>query len=249
MEKNNLYEEIFDEHRLKYSNLLNLFINKGKCEGKNVIDIGCGTGRYTIPFSELNCALLVGLDKSREMLKTSITKKFNINYLQGTVENLPIKNEKFDCIVLSQVFQWINNKERALLEINRILKKDGVFLLNTLSHKQLGELILMKYFPEILEIELKRFPDINEIREMLINSNCNKIEIMNVEEKRQYTISELVKFAEDKATSALRILENNIGNTKFRQKVGIYRENLLNTYNNNPIIENHNYTLIISQKE
>lgn len=52
-----------------------------------------------------------------------------IDFKQGNAENLPYKNDSFDIIILANVLDHIQNPEKALSEIKRVLKKDGLFYL------------------------------------------------------------------------------------------------------------------------
>jgi ubiquinone/menaquinone biosynthesis C-methylase UbiE len=87
-----------------------------------VLDIGCGTGEQ---LKLLNRA--IGLDISIEMAKIA-NKKTNKPVVVANVEFLPFKNKSFDKAI--SFFGALNhcNLKRALREVNRVLKDDGVFI-------------------------------------------------------------------------------------------------------------------------
>lgn len=199
-------------------------------------------------FTKNDCNLLSGLDKSLDALKILRKKSLEIGCILGSIENLPIKSNSIDTIIMSQVVQWILRKDLAFSEVYRILKPDGVIVLNTLSHKQLSNMILMKYFPEIYQIELKRFTEINILTNLMISHNFKIISIDNVKETRIYNLDQLVGFVEARASSALRIYARSIGESEFQKKIKIYHEVLKKNYPEGPIIEDHEYTLIICEK-
>lgn len=242
------YEEAYEIHREKYLKLYNSFMKKGKFSNSNVLDAGCGTGRYTKSFSNEQCKLVVGLDKSLSMLKKAKQKNGTSVYVCGNIEYLPFVDESFDTIVMSQVIHWINCKEKAFSEVYRVLNNNGSFLLNTLSHKQLSNLLIMRYFPGIIQIEKERFPPIDELINMLKNFNFKNIEIEEIKEKKYCTIEELVNFAKDKATSALRIYCSNVGEKQFYKSVEYYKATLEEKFDNEQVVENHNYTLLTCNK-
>ncbi|MDD2665704.1 MAG: class I SAM-dependent methyltransferase [Methanocellales archaeon] len=246
--QNKEYPEAFKNHRKPYPKLFSSFVEYGKFCNRKVIDIGCGIGRYTSLFADQRCALLCGLDKSLDMLKKAKEKDLSGHYILGDAESLPFKNSSFDTAVMSQVIQWVYDKKLALSEIHRILKRKGVFLLNTLSHEQLSNLVLMKHFPEIYQIETERFPNIDALIELLNNTNFKISTIKEIQEFRKYDISQLVNFAADKATSALRLYAKDVGEDNFKTKIEEYNETLKATFLNNPIFEDHNYTLIVCIK-
>jgi ubiquinone/menaquinone biosynthesis C-methylase UbiE len=87
-----------------------------------VLDIGCGTGEQ---LKLLNRA--VGLDISIEMAKMA-KHKTNKPVVVANAEFLPFKNKSFDKAI--SFFGALNhcNLKRALREVNRVLKDDGVFI-------------------------------------------------------------------------------------------------------------------------
>jgi len=200
-----MYETIYDNHRIQYKKLFKLFLEYGNFNNSRVIDIGSGTGRYASLFGEQKCSLLCCLDKSIEMLKISKKKHIDSHYVAADLTKIPFRANSFDTAVMNQVIQWIDNKNLAISEIYKLLNKKGILLLNTMSYNQLNNLILMKYIPEIYQIEIKRFPSVEELVCLLNNTNFEIIAIKEICETRNYDINQLVNFAKDKATSALRL--------------------------------------------
>ncbi len=97
-----------------------------------VLDIGCGTFPYFLVSSEarekygmdpsLNLALLKG-QKSKIILKK----------IKAGEGKLPFADGYFDSVTMLAVFEHIENDKlpRLLEEINRILRKDGIFIITT----------------------------------------------------------------------------------------------------------------------
>jgi SAM-dependent methyltransferase len=85
----------------------------------SVLDIGCGTKPYEYLCP---CDKYIGLDMDgRDNKKADI-------YYDGT--KMPFENGSFDGLISSQVFEHVFNPHDFLREANRILKKDGLFLLS-----------------------------------------------------------------------------------------------------------------------
>jgi ubiquinone/menaquinone biosynthesis C-methylase UbiE len=53
------------------------------------------------------------------------------NLCQGSVSQMPFKNESFDLIVSISTFEFVENKKTACKEIRRVLKTDGLFIIIT----------------------------------------------------------------------------------------------------------------------
>lgn len=95
-----------------------------------IIDLCCGTGDIAIFLKEQNPNVdITAVDFSDEMLKIAQSKsKNNIKFVKADCTNLPFEDEIFDLCTISFGLRNIENRQKALNEIHRILKKDGVFV-------------------------------------------------------------------------------------------------------------------------
>ena len=80
----------------------------------NLLDVGCGNKPYSFLFH--NNIKYVGLDLDESNEDADI---------YGSIYNIPLGNESFDNIVSFQVLEHLNEPLLALIEIFRVLKKDG----------------------------------------------------------------------------------------------------------------------------
>jgi len=95
-----------------------------------ILDIGCGNGRYSIPFAKkgFDC---YGIDFSKSMIKNAKEsfKKNNLKaiFKQEELTNIPFKNNYFDYIICLASFHHLNKKKQStsLKEMKRVLKPNG----------------------------------------------------------------------------------------------------------------------------
>lgn len=101
--------------------------------GGFLVDLGGGFGRLSDIYCPrfTNCVLLdysqKNLDQAQILAET--TKISNLTTKGGNIYDLPFKNKEFDCALMIRVIHHLLELEKALKEAARILKPDGIFIL------------------------------------------------------------------------------------------------------------------------
>tara|TARA_B100000780_G_C21095619_1_gene441840 strand:- start:717 stop:1739 length:1023 start_codon:yes stop_codon:yes gene_type:complete len=130
-----LWVERFNQKKLDSSTVLKKLLERSGFnlkffKNKKVLDIGCGSGRFTIAFAKLGVKLSVGVDLGDEGLKLGkLTAKKNkiknIKFYKSNVLRLPFKNNSFDFVFCKGVLHHTGNTYQGLSELKRVLKKDS----------------------------------------------------------------------------------------------------------------------------
>lgn len=104
--------------------------------GKNVLEIGCGTGRFSVVLAQIGARLTLA-DLSSKMLEVTREKLSQNGLAQAVVKDanvsiydLGFDPGTFDSVVSLNVFNHLEKIDLALAECVRVLKKDGAFLFN-----------------------------------------------------------------------------------------------------------------------
>ncbi|MGH8601422.1 MAG: class I SAM-dependent DNA methyltransferase, partial [Gammaproteobacteria bacterium] len=95
---------------------------------KRVLDCGCGTGRFSLFFTDLG-AEVTGIDSSPRMLEQARAKVSKARFELSDIFNFQFR-DKFDIIVSSQVLTHLHAYAEPLAGMERALKSDGVILID-----------------------------------------------------------------------------------------------------------------------
>ena len=94
-------------------------------EGKTLLDAGCSDGLFLKIVRELRPDMeLSGMDYDRDAIDYAKTLS-DLDLRYGNVESLPYENETFDTVVCMETLEHVNNLEKAVDEIIRVLKPTG----------------------------------------------------------------------------------------------------------------------------
>ena len=124
----------------QFENGIKLVEGLGIKAGDKVLDIGSGTGRLGAYVANIigPAGSIIGIDPLEERIKIANNKNqySNATYKIGTAEDLSfIPDNNIDVIYLNAVFHWVNDKEKALKEIFRVLKPKGKLGITTIPRE------------------------------------------------------------------------------------------------------------------
>jgi len=117
-----------------------LFIKVDLSNVNKVLEIGCGVGVVSAHLNMNYKMDVVGTDLDQEQIKIAkIYNKMNENlkFIKADAIKLPFENNKFEIILSLWVMHHINDWERALKEINRVLKPKGFLIFSDLAYSKI----------------------------------------------------------------------------------------------------------------
>ena len=132
-----------------------------------VLDLCTGTGDLArLIKKQQPKAIVTGVDFSEKMLEIAKMKGGDINYIQKDITGLPFLDNEFDFVTMGFGLRNIQNAEKAVEEVYRVLKPGGKFLHLDFGNKNL----FSKIFDKMTFIITKIFSKNSSAYEYLINS-------------------------------------------------------------------------------
>jgi ubiquinone/menaquinone biosynthesis C-methylase UbiE len=147
-------------------------------EGLTAVDVGAGTGFITQEL--LNRKLrVIAIDQSQEMLdvlKQKFSSSGELICLQADAYKLPLENESVDFVMANMFLHHVENPQRAIAEMTRILRPGGKLVIADLdSHDY--EFLQKEQFD--VWLGFKR----SDIREWFAKANLTNIKIEDLNEQ------------------------------------------------------------------
>ncbi|EGA63926.1 malonyl-ACP O-methyltransferase BioC [Vibrio brasiliensis] len=141
-------------------------------QGKTVLDLGCGTGYFSLELIKRG-AKVICFDLSPQMLACAEQRcGRGATYLQGDAESLPFDNHSIDYAFSSLALQWCDDLSVPLRELRRVIKPQGAIFLSTLLD---GSLIELKQAWSKIDSyqHVNQFSTVNQVKIALAQSECH----------------------------------------------------------------------------
>ncbi len=114
----------------------------------DIVDIGCGTGRYSAALANHFDARVVALDPSEKMLAEARRKvSEKVRYEQASGETLPLADASMDLAFMSMVFHHFAHPDRVAQECRRVLRSNGAVCLRAGTVERCESYAYVPFFP------------------------------------------------------------------------------------------------------
>jgi len=105
-------------------------------EGHRVLDVGCyGGGFIAKAVQTYPDKTILGVDHDEENIKIArfLFPRLKDHFQTMNVYRLAFEDESFDCVLLQEVIEHLNEPHAAVREIARVLKKSGYLIVSTIN--------------------------------------------------------------------------------------------------------------------
>lgn len=112
--------------------------------GRELIDIGGGTGNYALALAGDGWRPLV-VDRSSQMLAHAAEK--GLETIRADATRLPFADEVFDAAMLVSMLHHLDAPARAVAEATRVLRPDGRLAVMVFTREDIADAWALDYFP------------------------------------------------------------------------------------------------------
>ena len=214
-DKEKYYEPLKLMSPIRYQYMKKIILNKKNASmddvfiGKNILDIGTGTGEYLDIFKDLkaNC---IGID-SINNFKIKKNKNFELikvdlfQYLRKAPKN------HFDYIFCFEVIEHLEEKDEIFKLIKKTLKNKGILFMSTINQNPVSKLFAIKLAEDILKILPKKTHEYNlllPINKLESLCNDNKLSIIDITGLRYNPLFKNFNFSNNQLINYITAIEN-----------------------------------------
>jgi len=131
---------------------------------RTILDLGCGTGRFTVPMAERFNATTIGLDPSRKMLAEAAAKRISGAHLvRGSGEAIPLRDETIDLVFTSMTYHHFSDAVRVAQECHRVSRPNAVTFVRTGTRDRIDEYAYVPFIPATRPLIDERLPSVDDV--------------------------------------------------------------------------------------
>ena len=118
-------------------------------EVAQIVDLGCGTGRFTQALAEYFDADVLGLDPSQKMLRQARRKAADgrVTFRRILSENIDVPDESADLVFMSMVFHHLPEPLRTIRACHRALRSKGYVCIRNGTADAIESFPKVRFFP------------------------------------------------------------------------------------------------------
>ena len=142
-----------------------------------ILDLGCGTGRFSEALAAHFDARVIGLDPSTKMLDQAQKKlrDVRVQYQSGCGEAIPLADGSVDLIFMSMSFHHFTDAKAAAGECRRVLRDGGTAVLRTGMRERIPSYPYVEFFPTSRPIMGDVLPTVAFVKEVFESAGFSTV--------------------------------------------------------------------------
>ena len=210
---------------------------------EKIIDLGCGTGRFSFILAQYFNTMVYGIDSSEKMLsvankKLKKTRDPLVTFIHGSSEKIPL-NTTVDMFFMSMVLHHILvKKQNYINEIIRLLNENSYVVIRNATKENIEELQYIDVFSGAKDLEMKRMPSRDDVKRLFMENRFSLITLTPVNQLFAGTKKEYIEKISKRGLSGLqmipdkafnqgikdlkKILKQKTGDTGFYEEIDLF---------------------------
>lgn len=142
-----------------------------------ILDLGCGTGRFSESLAAHFDADVIGIDPSKKMLDQARKKLRDgrVRYEPGYGEAIPLPHDSVDLIFTSMTFHHFNDPVLVAKECRRVLRNGSAVVVRTGTRERIPSYPYVEFFPQSCPILEDCLPSENFVREVFASAGFRTV--------------------------------------------------------------------------
>ena len=158
-----------------WMNVVSSYVEKQRIN--TILDLGCGTGRFSEALAVHFETEVIGIDPSTKMLEQARRKLRDrrVRYKLGCGEAIPLPNSSVDLIFMSMIFHHFDNPILVARECRRVLRDGATAFLRAGTREHISSYPYVNFFPESRSILEDCLPTSAFIREVFESAGFSTV--------------------------------------------------------------------------
>jgi ubiquinone/menaquinone biosynthesis C-methylase UbiE len=131
-----------------------------------ILDLGCGTGRFSQGLAARFSADVIGLDPSVKMLQLAREKQRDsrVQYALGRAEAIPLPTESVDLVFISMSLHHFADRIAAAHECRRVLSQKGSVVIRTATNERIPSYPYVPFFASSRRLLEEILPESSDVQ-------------------------------------------------------------------------------------
>jgi SAM-dependent methyltransferase len=178
--------------------------------GAAVLDLGSGTGIFSVALATWFDCWIVGVEPSEAMRTRAMAARSHdrVAYMGGLGERIPLADSSCGCAWLSTVVHHITDLAACARELRRVIMPGSRVLVRNAFADRTAGVTWLRYFPEGAEIARRRWPTVGMVVERFSAAGFERERLTSVEQVTAPDMRAYIAMIKARADSSLAVISD-----------------------------------------